>query len=58
MKKFAHSDTKVITSLSTENKIHKNEELVAFLRLDEAARSRRLNFATLSRMSFSRAGEV
>lgn len=34
MKKFAHSDARIIINLSTENKIYKNEELVAFPSLD------------------------
>jgi hypothetical protein len=47
MKKSAHSDTKVIINLSTENKIQRNEELVAFLSLDKAPRAGGVNFAAL-----------
>lgn len=56
MKKFAHSDAEIIINLSTENEIHKNEELVAFPSLDKAARSRVMNFATLSRIPSSISG--
>ena len=56
MKKFAHSNAEVIIHLSTENEIHKSEELVAFPSLDKAARSRVMNFATLGRISSSISG--
>lgn len=45
MKKPAHSDTKVIINLSTEHKIQRNGELVAFLRLDKAPRTGGMNLA-------------
>lgn len=47
MKKPAHSDTKVIINLSTEHKIQRNGELVAFPRLDKAPRTGGMNFAAL-----------
>lgn len=50
MKTLAHSEARVIINLSAENKIHKNEKSVAFPSLDETARCKRVNFATLSRV--------
>lgn len=47
VRESTHSDTKVIINLSTENKIRRNEELVAFLSLDKVPRTGGMNFAAL-----------